>query len=422
MPAQEVRRLIVWCNQEKIGALEEYNGLWAFEYHSGWNGFDIAPDLPRESGRIEDGGSFRPVQWFFDNLLPEENARTLLARDAKIDQADAFGLLSHFGAESAGALTLLRVDEAPVFVGESPLTFNELSQRIRNLPRVPLSSGASKRMSLAGAQHKLPIVFRDGALFEPAAATPSTHILKPEHSEPEDHPHSVVNEWFVMTLAKRLKIDVPDCQMLAVPQPVYLVERFDREMRDDTLMRRHVLDGCQLLSLDRNYKYSQCTLASLERLVDLCRMRGQTRQRLFQWLLFNLLVGNTDDHLKNLSFFAGPEGITLAPHYDLLSTAIYQPAGLWGRADLVWPVGEAKQLGQVRLRDLLQVAEAMKLPASFVNRSVKFLAGACRQAAEALITELQSAGETGAGREGELHFLRQLRFGVMEDMLRQLEA
>ena len=64
-------------------------------------------------------------------------------------------------------------------------------------------------MSLAGAQHKLAIVVKDGELFEPAGATPSTHILKPNHPDVE-YCHSVLNEWFVMRLANRLGLDVPD--------------------------------------------------------------------------------------------------------------------------------------------------------------------------------------------------------------------
>ena len=72
-----------------------------------------------------------------------------------------------------------------------------------------LTKSAIKRMSLAGAQHKLAIVVKDGELFEPAGATPSTHILKPNHPDVE-YCHSVLNEWFVMRLAKRLGLDVPD--------------------------------------------------------------------------------------------------------------------------------------------------------------------------------------------------------------------
>jgi serine/threonine-protein kinase HipA len=44
-----------------------------------------------------DGATQRPVQWYFDNLLPEEGQRSLLAADATIDKADAFGLLAYSG-------------------------------------------------------------------------------------------------------------------------------------------------------------------------------------------------------------------------------------------------------------------------------------------------------------------------------------
>ena len=41
-------------------------------------------------------------------------------------------------------------------------------------------------------------------LLEPRGNTPSTHILKPEHQDKDNYPHSVINEWFAMTLAKRV--------------------------------------------------------------------------------------------------------------------------------------------------------------------------------------------------------------------------
>ncbi|WP_372741626.1 HipA N-terminal domain-containing protein [Neptunomonas sp.] len=97
----------------KICELREFNNLWQFEYDALWSEFDQCPQLPRKTSLFIDGASTRPVQWFFDNLLPEEGARELLASGAKIDKADAFGLLETFGAESAGALTLLPPNEEP---------------------------------------------------------------------------------------------------------------------------------------------------------------------------------------------------------------------------------------------------------------------------------------------------------------------
>lgn len=108
------RSLQVWYRERRVAVLDDAGAHWSLSYDEDWrratDGFDLSPALPRMQGRIEDGGSQRPVQWFFDNLLPEEGARELLAQEAKLPQADAFGLLSYYGAESAGALTLLPPD------------------------------------------------------------------------------------------------------------------------------------------------------------------------------------------------------------------------------------------------------------------------------------------------------------------------
>lgn len=117
-------------------------------------------------------------------MLPEEGQRVLLAGDAKLDAADGFGLLAWYGAESAGSVTLLHADDQPQTTAAlRPLSDDALEARIRQLPKAPLTQAAIKRMSLAGAQHKLAVVLHDDELFEPAGATPSTHILKPDQSK-----------------------------------------------------------------------------------------------------------------------------------------------------------------------------------------------------------------------------------------------
>ncbi|HET7232385.1 MAG TPA: HipA domain-containing protein [Longimicrobium sp.] len=42
-----------------------------------------------------------------------------------------------------------------------------------------------------------------------------------------------------------------------------------------------------------------------------------------RWALLNLLVGNNDAHAKNLSLLYSPEGVRLAPIYDVVSTEVY---------------------------------------------------------------------------------------------------
>ena len=167
------RALVALINDQKLGELREVNGLWSFQYSQDWlnnpQRFALSPKLPLDAAPLVDGASLRPVQWYFDNLLPEDAQRTLLAGDAKLDRADAFGLLAHYGAESAGSLTLLPPETTAQAPGElRPLTDADLSTRIQQLPKVPLTHAAIKHMSLAGAQNKLAVVLRDGKLFEPS--------------------------------------------------------------------------------------------------------------------------------------------------------------------------------------------------------------------------------------------------------------
>lgn len=415
------RTLVVWSNHTRVGILQEYNNLWTFEYDPEWTGFDLCPMLPRSAGRIEDGSSKRPVQWFFDNLLPEEGARALLAADAHIDQADAFGLLAHFGAESAGALTLLPPGETPGQGGRRPLPYAALSARIKALPDAPLSQGGSKRMSLAGAQHKLPIIFENRELFEPDTSEPSTHILKPDHSKADQYPHSAVNEYAMMLLARAAGLSVPEADLIHVPEPVYLVKRFDRLREGSTMKRLHVIDACQLLSLDKTFKYTQCLPETLTAIIDQCRAPAVTRKRLFDWFVFCLLIGNTDNHLKNLSFHISPEEIALSPHYDLLCTAVYEPDNGWLNARLEWKIGSVKTLREVTPDYLEELGHILKIPPRLQKQRVRQMVESIEQYFPKILDRIQTTPcPSGVSREGELHLLRQIRYGVIADMAARL--
>lgn len=99
------RELCVYLDKDLVGTLSENSGIWSLLYDENWvlSGFDLCPGLPRTKSEIVDGGSVRPVQWFFDNLLPEEAARAqLITTVAKTTSADAWTLLAQFGSESAG--------------------------------------------------------------------------------------------------------------------------------------------------------------------------------------------------------------------------------------------------------------------------------------------------------------------------------
>src|SRR4029077_13727962 len=100
--------------------------------------FDLSPRLARAQRMHRDGGTDRPVQWYFDNLLPEENLRDAISKEANIQGDDAFALLGYLGAESAGSLILVPPERSLTQEGGlQPLSDEALSRRIHSLPRVP---------------------------------------------------------------------------------------------------------------------------------------------------------------------------------------------------------------------------------------------------------------------------------------------
>lgn len=434
MNAIPSRSLAVCLDSRVIGTLTDTNGVWSFSYDRDWqegaDAFDLAPSLPRHHGTITDGSSERPIQWFFDNLLPEELQREVFASLARVDRADSFGLLQYYGAESAGALTLLADPNASLPRGLKPLPDAELARRIEQLPRVSLAAEAPKRMSLAGAQHKLPVTLRNDQLFEPIGQEPSTHILKPQHQDPEQWPHTVANEWFVMQLADLVGLVVPPAQIRHVPHPVYLVERFDRRREGDSVQRLHIVDACQLLGISGMYKYRECTVGRLVECVDRCRDKARTRSRLFRWTVFNVLTGNGHAHLKNLSFFASSGGFYLAPFYDLVSTSVYRlhPEGhgvRWEDAELTMPIGAASRFGTVSREDLLSFSEALGIPRKVAMRLLDEMLLRLNREMPTLIERFERARVGTASplqHAAALRIVRQIAYAVVQTMIQRISA
>jgi serine/threonine-protein kinase HipA len=422
------RELVATINGMTVGVLRDVADIWSFEYDTGWielaEGFDLAPNIARSKCKIVDGGSVRPIQWFFDNLLPEEQARELLAQEAKLSSADAFGLLEYYGKESAGAITLLPRGATFTESGYRPLLDEELHIRIANLPQQSLCAHSPKRMSNAGAQHKLAVCVREGALFEPIGVTASTHILKPNHQDTDNWPSTVANEYFVMRLAATLGLDVPRVEIRHVPDPVYLIERFDRVINTTEACRIHIIDCCQLLGVSRTLKYQQASTENLLRCIDFCTERARARVGILRWIFFNLLIGNADAHLKNLSFRVGPSGFDLAPFYDLVSTESYRAAHgntpRWPDRPLSMPVGKAHTFAAVRREDCLSIGDTLGVTQRTASRLLDDLISSIDRAAQQLYHEFEAMAIPGKTRAGQLRVLRNIHLIVIRDMTARL--
>jgi serine/threonine-protein kinase HipA len=400
------RTLDVFIDKTLVGELTDNNNIWSFEYSPSWiispKSFSISPSIPLKAGKQTDGSSSRPIQWYFDNLLPEEKARELLAKDIKEPVEDVFALLTKAGAESAGAITLMPPGTPIPDCGLFALTKPEMNERIKSLPKTPLNRSDQKRMSLAGAQHKMLVVMYNGELFEPSGNMPSTHILKPAHSDPKVFYQSPINEWFVMTLAGQCALNVPPVDIVYFPEPAYVIERFDRKGLHPNQERLHILDGCQLLNYPHLTKYHNNTVESLVDIVNKTRTKARTLIDIFRWACFNALVGNGDAHLKNLSFFISDKGITMTPHYDLLCTAIYEDTGKHLNHQLAQEMDGAKTLAELTRAHVLNFAAALGIREKLAASTLDSLIKAIVPSSTSLLKKAEqkhSLGEVSALRE-----------------------
>lgn len=274
------------------------------------------------------------VRAFFDGLLPEGEARRMLAYDFRVAEDDTFNLLRALGRDCAGALVILPEGEplpAPTASNPVPLTDEQVAIRLRNLATEPLGVDQQVRISLAGVQYKLVLSkLPTGEWALPIDGLPSTHILKRANPRFE---HMVENEAFCLAIARHLGLRVADATLANNPDPTLIVTRYDRMVVGDGQIRRiHQEDLAQALSLNASAKYEEKGGPSLKRVARLLRdvARGsETLVELLDITFLNMVVGNADAHAKNLSLLHVEPGVVeLAPAYDIMSTGYYPIASV----------------------------------------------------------------------------------------------
>jgi serine/threonine-protein kinase HipA len=337
-------RLRILANREQVGFLEVTEGRWSLEYDADWKAYALSPSFPLATRTYHDSPlsaspHIRRVEWFFENLLPEGRLRELIASRDRINPKDTWALLLRHGQDTAGALSLLpeTMDISAVQEKLLPLSPEALQDKIqtsrsRNLPL--MASWDEIRMSLAGAQEKLGLrIDAQGAMFLPEGTAASTHIVKPENAS-ADFPFCPANEFFCMRLAAELKLPVPQVNLLHLPEPLYVIERFDRELGTaeyaQKIQRLHQIDLCQALGVSPSRKYESEGGLGLQHLFELIKSRFIDRpivatNVILQWIIFNYLVGNLDAHAKNIAFLMRGQKATVAPFYDLLCVEAYLP-------------------------------------------------------------------------------------------------
>ena len=325
--------LLVRIDEDVVGRLWlDEKKHFCFQYDKEWlerSRIPLSLSLPLRSDPFLDDESHP----FFANLLPEEKIRAVIARNLGVSLNNDYGLLERIGGDCAGAVSLYpETGEPKRELGRyRQLSPDELAAIIRELPLRPLLAGEKGiRLSLAGAQKKLPIFYDDEHFYLGYGTLPSNYIIKPSI---ENLDSTVENEAFCMALAREVGLDVPRTFIHQYEETrVFVVNRYDRVTAADGTRRLHQEDFCQALGIPPEFKYETEGGPSLAACFDLVRQRsirsGKDVLSLLNWVIFNYLIGNSDAHGKNISLLLLPEGPMLAPFYDLLSTRIYSHYGL----------------------------------------------------------------------------------------------
>lgn len=416
-PNRSAKTLEVWLSGVHVGTLSQVQGRLSFIYAPAWLASgatsslfqSLSQSLPLGDQPFDD----RAARPFFAGLLPEGGKRRLIAQALQVSRQNDFALLDSLGGECAGAVTLLESGDTPPAI-DAPcavrwLDAPQLLAVLDELPLRPMLAGdEGLRLSLAGAQDKLPVVFESaegadgGKIGLPLYGSPSTHILKPPIQGVDG---SVFNEGFCMALALALKLDVAKTRIQHVVSQVLsgragqrdylLVARYDRlpgTPPGTPSQRLHQEDFCQALGVAPETKYQSEGGPDLTQafalLTRATRPSAPQTLKLLDFVVFNALIGNHDAHGKNFSLIYTAKGVVLAPLYDALCTAVYPAL----TDKMAMKIGSKYKFSEVQARHWAQFATQAGLSPAQVKKRILALAKRLPLLAHATLATFEAEG------------------------------
>jgi serine/threonine-protein kinase HipA len=361
---EKVNALGVYLQDRRIGIINRFAGdrhQFAFEQD-----YIDDPDRPTLSlsYKGQAGGLVTAVRGvrvrlppFFSNLLPEGHLRDYLAGKAGVKKEREFYLMAVLGADLAGAVVVKPMDAG----GHEDQQQHHNDDHHQEDER----EKGILRFSLAGVQLKFSAVLEaSGGLTIPAHGVGGSWIVKLPSTQFAAVPE---NEYTMLELARAVGITVPATRLIPVAEIQGLpadaarmagnalaVERFDRAAGG---RRIHMEDFAQVFGVFPDDKYGARSYANIAAV--LWAETGDTGTYEFvRRLVFSVLIGNGDMHLKNWSLLY-PDGRTpaLSPAYDFVATLPYIPGD-----SLALSFGGSKSLDGVTLDQVRRFADTARLP------------------------------------------------------------
>jgi serine/threonine-protein kinase HipA len=302
----------------------------------------------------------RRVPPFFSNLLPEGHLRDYLAKRADVSPEREFFLLAVLGADLPGALVI-----AP-FEGEAQQAGahhdDEHDERDHGHGgEEPL------RFSLAGVQLKFSAIMEaSGGLTIPVDGMGGSWIVKLPSARYMAVPE---NEFAMLELARRVGISVPENKLVDIagikglPEQAHTVEskalavkRFDRLPTGKPV---HMEDFAQVFGQFPNDKYKHRSYANIAAVLW-AESGEEATWEFVRRLVFSVLIGNADMHLKNWSLlYPDRRKPVLSPAYDFVATLPHILGDTLGLS-----FGGSKSLDGITPDQMRSFADTARIPAS----------------------------------------------------------
>jgi len=251
------------------------------------------------------------VHGVFEDSLPDDWGRRILARRYHLERNEQRvpQLLALLGGQGMGALNYNLDNALP-----------EKGKDVDGKHLAELQRLAEKfEEDATFVNEDLALLFQAGS--SPGGARPKAlikdrdHLFLAKFASIRDQFDVVALEAATMELARRAGVNTAPTKLVPCgSRKALLVERFDV----DTVIkgRYHLISMQTLLKADGYYNASYGDIADVIRRVSANPKRDLSN--LYNQLLFNVLIGNTDDHLKNFCMVFDGDGWELSPAFDLL--------------------------------------------------------------------------------------------------------
>lgn len=287
------------------------NGNTLFEYDSQWltNGFSISPFyLPLKAGVFEAKHEpFSGLFGVFADSMPDGWGNLLLDRflmkqGIQLSSLNVLDRLAFVGKNGMGALSY---EPDKSFISKEntvglDAVANQVAEILSERADLPtVKSLLEQTGSSGGARPKVLIKHEDSSWM----------VKFPSSTDPENIGKK---EFFYSLLAKQCGIDMPETKLLE--GKYFAIQLFDRK----GIERFHMHSASGLLHASHRYpsldylQLAKATMALTKNVKEL--------GKLLTIMVFNVAIGNKDDHAKNFSYLYKNNNWILSPAYDLLKS------------------------------------------------------------------------------------------------------